>query len=53
MNQVRGLLSECGVVVAQGAARLRRALAEPRGDRDERVSELLREGLAEAGERLR
>src|SRR6516162_5954233 len=53
MNQVRGLLAECGIVVPQGAARLRRALAELLGDRDERVSELLREALAEMSERLR
>jgi transposase len=28
MNQMRGLLAECGMVIAQGAARLRTALAE-------------------------
>jgi transposase len=53
MNQVRGLLAECGIVVAQGAAHLRRAMAEVLGDRDQRVSELLREALVEMGERLR
>jgi transposase len=53
MNQMRGLLAECGVVVALGATHWRRALAEILGDRDERVSELLREALAEMGERLR
>jgi transposase len=45
MNQMRGLLAECGVVVAQGAARLRRTLAEIVGDRDQRVGEILREAL--------
>jgi transposase len=53
MNQIRGLLAECGVVVALGATHLRRALAEILGERDERVSELLRVALAEMGERLR
>ena len=31
MNQMRGLLAECGIVVAPGVAHLRRALAEIRG----------------------
>jgi transposase len=53
MNQMRGLLAECGIVVAQGAARLRRALAEMLGDRDQRVGEILREALLEMSERLR
>ena len=53
MNQMRGLLAEYGVVVALGAAPLRRALAEILGDRDERVSELLCEALLEMSERLR
>ena len=52
MNQMRGLLAECGIVVALGAAQLRRALAEIQGDRDARVSELLREALVEMGTRL-
>jgi transposase len=53
MNQVRGLLAECGIVVAPGAARLRRALAEILGDRNEWVGETLRDALAEMSERLR
>ena len=53
MNQMRGLLAECGIVVALGAAPLRRALAEIQGDRDARVSELLREALVEMAARLR
>src|SRR5712671_1052747 len=40
MNQMRGLLAECGIVVAQGAAHLRRTLAEILGSRDNQVSEL-------------
>ena len=52
MNQVRGLLAERGIVVAQGEAQLRRALAELLGDHDEHVGELLREALAEMNERL-
>jgi transposase len=47
-NQMRGLLTEYGVVVAMGAAHLRRVLAEILGDRDERISELLREAPLEA-----
>jgi transposase len=53
MNQMRGLLAEYGVVVAAGAAHLRRTVAELLADRDERVSELLRTALGEMGERLR
>src|SRR5258708_39424191 len=53
MNQMRGLLAEYGVVVAVGAAHLRRTVAELLADRDERVSELLRAALGEMGERLR
>jgi transposase len=52
-NQMRGLLAEYGVVVAMGAAHLRRALAEILGDRDERIGELLREALLEMSECLR
>jgi transposase len=52
-NQMHGLLAECGIVVAQGAAHLRRALAEISGGRANRVSELLREALVEMSERLR
>src|SRR5262245_20616282 len=53
MNQVRGLLAECGIVMAQGAAQLRRAMAELLAARNERVGEPLREALVEMGERLR
>src|SRR6266404_2928311 len=53
MNQIRGLLAECGIVVAHGAAHLRRALAEILGSRDNQVSELLREALVDMSERLR
>src|SRR5258708_12226759 len=53
MNQMRGLLAECGIVVAQGAAHLRRTLAEILGSRDNQASELLREALVEMSERLR
>jgi transposase len=53
MNQMRGLLAECGIVVAQGAARLRRALADILSDRDNAVGEILREALLEMSERLR
>jgi len=52
MNQMRGLLAEYGVVVPVGAAHLRRALAEILGDRDERVSDILREALLEMSGRL-
>jgi hypothetical protein len=34
MNQMRGLLAEFGIVVAQGSARLRRALAVIQEERD-------------------
>ena len=53
MNQMRGLLAEFGIVVAQGSARLRRALAVIQEEPDDGVSELLREMLVEMGERLR
>ena len=53
MNQMRGLLAEFGIVVAQGPARLRRALAAIQEQRDDGVGELLREMLVEMGERLR
>jgi transposase len=50
-NQVRGLLAEYGLVIAKGFAPLRRAL--PVVLEDERLSGLLREVVAEIGERLR
>jgi len=53
MNQMRGLLAEYGIVIAQGALRFRRALALITGDRDSGTSELLRELLTEMSERLR
>jgi transposase len=52
MNQVRGLLAEYGVVVAAGAAHLRRTVGELLADRDEGVGELLSAALGEMGERL-
>jgi transposase len=53
MNQMRGLLVECGIVVAQGAACLRRALAEILDDADRAVCNILREALLEMSVRLR
>ena len=53
MNQIRGLLAECGIIVAQAAARLRRAVAEILGDHNESIGEILRNALAEMSERLR
>ena len=50
-NQVRGLVAEYGIVIAKGFVPLRRAL--PVILEDERVSGLLREVVAEIGERLR
>jgi transposase len=47
MNQMRGLLVTCGIVVAQDAARLRRTITEILGDRDQRGGEILREALLE------
>lgn len=53
MNQMRGLLAESGIVVAQGAARLRRALAEILSEGDSAVGNILREALLEMNDRLR
>jgi transposase len=53
MNQMRGLLAECGIVAAQGAAQLRRTLAIILEGSDTRVSGLLREMLSEMSERWR
>jgi transposase len=53
MNQMRGLLMECGITVAQGAARLRRALVEILDDDGSAVGNILREALVEMSERLR
>jgi transposase len=53
MNEMRGLLVECGVVVSQGAIPLRRAITTILADDDARVSDLLREILSEMSDRLR
>jgi transposase len=53
VNQARGLLAEYGIVVAQGVSRLRRALPTILEDRDNGLSGVMRELLAEIGERLR
>lgn len=47
INQVRGLLSEYGIVVGQGASRLRRALPELLEDADNALPALAREVFAE------
>jgi transposase len=53
MNEMRGLLAECGVIAAQGVSALRRLTASIIAETDERVSDLLREVLSEMSERLR
>lgn len=53
VNQVRGLLAEYGIVMAQGVAHLRRALPLILEDRDNGLSGLMRELLGEIGERLK
>ena len=53
VNQVRGLLAEYGIVVAQGVSRLRRALPAILEDRENGLSGVMRELLGEIGERLR
>jgi transposase len=53
MNEMRGLLAECGVITAQGASALRRLIATVTAEPDERVSDLFREILLEMSERLR
>ena len=52
-NQIRGLLRERGVVVAQAIARLRAALPLMLEDQSNRLSALMREVLGEMAERLR
>src|SRR6266446_884384 len=52
-NQIRGLLRERGVVVAQAIARLRAALPVILEDEGNRLSALMRELLGELAERLR
>jgi transposase len=53
MNEMRGLLAECGVVAPQGPNALRQLLASVLTEADERISGLLREILSEMNERLR
>ena len=53
MNEMRGLLAECGVIAALGASALRRLIATIMAEPDDRVSGLLREILSEMNERLR
>jgi transposase len=53
MNEMRGLLVECGVVVSQGVIPLRRAITTILADDGARISDLLREILSEMSERLR
>jgi transposase len=52
-NEMRGLLAERGMVVGKGLSRLRHALALILEDRDGRLGGLMRELMAEMGERLR
>ena len=53
MNQMRGLLAEYGIVVAQGAVPLRRALVLILEEQDNGISDLLRELLVEMSARQR
>jgi len=53
MSQIPGLLAKCGIIVAQGAACLRGAVAEVLSDHNESIGEILRDALAEMSERLR
>jgi hypothetical protein len=52
-NQVRGLLAEYGIVIAQGVAHLRRALPLILEDGANGLSGVMRELLREIGERLK
>jgi len=52
MNQMRGLLAESGIVIPQGSATLRRAVAELQ-DNENGPTPILREILVETSERLR
>jgi transposase len=52
MNQMRGLLAESGIVIPQGSAPLRRAVAELQ-DNENGPPPILREILVEMSERLR
>ena len=53
INQIRGLLSEHGIVVGPGAGRLRKALPEILEDGDNRLPDLARELFADLDARLR
>jgi transposase len=53
VNQVRSLLAEYGIVIAQGVAHLRRALPLILEDCDNGLSGVMRELLGEIGERLK
>src|SRR5246127_967586 len=53
MNQMRGLLAEDGIVIAQGSAALRRAVAELQDNSESGPTPILRQLLAEMCERLR
>lgn len=53
INQIRGLLSEYGIVVGQGASHLRRALPEVLEDADNGLPALAREVFAERYSHLR
>jgi transposase len=53
VNQVRGLLAECGIVIVQGAAHFRRALPLILEDRANGLSGVIRELLGEFGQRLK
>jgi transposase len=53
MNQMRGLLAEDGIVIAQGSAALRRAVAELQDDSETGPTPILRQILVEMSERLR
>ncbi len=52
-NQVRGLLAEYGIVIGKGFAPLRRALPAILENREQRLSGLLLELIAEMSERLK
>src|ERR1700728_3778917 len=53
MNEMRGLLAECGVVAPRGPNALRQLIASVLTEADEPISGLLREILSEMNERLR
>jgi transposase len=53
MNQMRGLLAEDGIVIAQGSAALRRAVAELQDNSENGPTPVLRQILVEMCERLR